>query len=31
MYMNQGMPYQRAFELASGGQKFAMGGIANLN
>lgn len=31
MYLNQNMPYQRAFELASGGQKFAMGGIANLN
>ena len=30
MYMSQGMPYQQAFELATG-QKFAMGGIASLN
>ena len=30
MYLNQGMPYQRAFTLATG-QNFAMGGIANLN
>lgn len=30
MYMQQQMPYQQAFELATG-QKFAMGGIASLN
>tara|TARA_R100001440_G_scaffold55837_1_gene75705 strand:+ start:2014 stop:2826 length:813 start_codon:yes stop_codon:yes gene_type:complete len=30
MYLNQGMPYQRAFTLATG-QNFAMGGIASLN
>jgi hypothetical protein len=29
MYMSQGMPYQQAYELATG-QKFAMGGIATL-
>jgi hypothetical protein len=30
MYMNQGMPYQQAFQMASG-QQFASGGIATLN
>jgi len=30
MYMNQGMPYQQAFQMATG-QNFAMGGIASLN
>jgi len=30
MYMSQGMPYQQAFEQASG-QAFARGGISNLN